>query len=283
MFENTRLSYSEIGNFNRYQMLANNLCIDLIVEDANNEYIYELILKRLYGSNKILDLVNVIGVGGKNNVVKICESENDNPSFKRKVFLMDGDFDRYVYPEKMLEYDNVLYLDAYNIENYFIDEEACVYFIQVVKKLRDKDARELLVFSFWKDRIVKESKDLYLAFACNIKYSLGLRDLDKMKREFLDVGTGFKKNGKDIDTYMRENITNYEKKKQEIIEIYNKINGDDFFNLICGKYLLKSLWLYMQCKCDCTKISESNFKMELVKEFDVKKLGSLKQIIDNNI
>ena len=39
-----------------------------------------------------------------------------------EIFIVDGDFDRYIKKEEMIEHHNFIYLETYNIENYFIDE-----------------------------------------------------------------------------------------------------------------------------------------------------------------
>ncbi len=67
-------------------------------------------------------------------------------------------------------------------------------------------------------------------------------------------------------------------KIDEIDNIYKSINGDDYFNLICGKFLLDSLYAYL-LNLFKNPYKKDDFIWYLINHFDISKLDYVKSAI----
>ena len=67
-------------------------------------------------------------------------------------------------------------------------------------------------------------------------------------------------------------------KIDKIDAIYQSVNGYDYFNLICGKFLLDSLCCYLRNIFGST-FNYYDFKWHLVNNFDISKLNYIKDAI----
>ncbi|WP_314760524.1 DUF4435 domain-containing protein [uncultured Abiotrophia sp.] len=325
------LVYSQEGLANR-SIFYSKLAINIFVEDNEKDYLYEEILKRLLMDEYKID--TVFPLGGKNRVlseyIKRGEVSKDGTP---NLFLVDGDFDRYIgysltarndfkgdkesdeevsqfVKNKIIQSDSVLYLETYNIENYFIDEEAVLKYIKGIIEKKDSDLKSIADFGHWRETVVNESKDLFVIYCFIIKYlylygykvneqlsKLSEKTVSRSSFEFLDVKTGFKKTGdpdvyKEFENKIKQEL-NAERPSMDLDEELSKIrneymaiNGEDYFNLICGKFLLDSLSKYVTSICKKNrkdgkdKFDYTQFKWHLVLNFDITKLNYMKDRID---
>lgn len=310
------LKYSDEALANRSIFIKSEIYV--YVEDENKEYIYEEIFKRVFGREH--KKYKVFPLGGKLEVLKkfIKEGEN-NTEGAPNIFLLDGDFDRYVEYEsvsninkedlpndesslrkfvvgKYFLSDSVIYLNTYNIENYYIDEKAIAGYIKGILKKTDNEIFKMLDYSNWKTRIVKESKDLFLTYCFIRKYlnkykrsdsELSIKTVGQSPFPFLDPKTGFKSDSdvleklrtKILGVLKKENSEiDFDKEIEDIQRVYESINGDDYFNLICGKYLLQSLTKYLEKICG-KGLDASALKWSLIQNFEIEKLNYVKSNI----
>lgn len=317
-----RLEYSENGLRNRMLFYSGNNDINIYVEDSGKEYLYEEIFKRLLGES--YRITSIFPLGGKMQVLKEYvrkgeSSSNGNPN----VFLLDGDFDRYLDYEnvnkddytgpvdddsmledfilgKMFKSKSVIYLESYNIENYYIDENAIVSYIKGILKKTDSEISQILDYSTWRSRIVEESKDLFLIYCFIEKYKnkygykyngdnskLSIKTVSRGAFPFLDVKTGFKSNSNELENLYKEvkealeienPKMNLDCELKVIQQAYELNNGKDYYHLICGKFLLESLRKYLHDICN-RKLDLQNFKWHLVLNFEVNKLDYIKEKI----
>lgn len=293
-----RPEYSENGIQNRAILNSAHYPVILYVEDSGKEFKYEGILKRMFGHNgmpdrSILDIINIISLGGKPKVVdKVKEQGSyDREKNQHYVYLMDGDFDRYIEPYSMIKAPNVIYLEAYCIENYFLDEEACINFIQSKNQERDIDVRNKLNFTRWRKRITTEASELFFYFACARKFSKEHKGSGKVpdgvSKAFsqLDRSTGF------IDLIRTNNkikeiqdvVYDYQDTLIVAKEEYFRIHGNDYFYLICGKFLFKSLTFYIKSVFGLTNFQDNDLIREMERNFDIGKLHNLKYALDQAI
>ena len=127
MAEEMGLHFSEYGEKNRLLFYSYLNDINIIVEDKDKEYEYEIIFKRLLKDR--YKIVSLFTAGGKQKVIERFEEfgkVDDNNT--KMIYVVDGDFDRIIHEAEMIRADNFIYLSTYNIENYFIDEEALIKF-----------------------------------------------------------------------------------------------------------------------------------------------------------
>lgn len=313
------LSYSDAGLRNRSIFYRQD--INIYVEDTGKEYIYEEIFKRLLKNDYRIE--TILPLGGKTNVLKeyIIKGEFDNRGTPN-IFLVDGDFDRYIsydvvgkgdFPEeteanleefvsnKIINSDSVIYLETYNIESYYVDENASKKFIKGMLRKTDMELSVILNFECWKNRIVSESKDLFLLYCFLIKYRnlygskyngttsrLSISTVDRPPFLFLDSKTGFKNDSNEYDELKREVLgglsvenpgLDLDEELEKIKNDYENINGNDYYNLICGKFLLTSLHKYLKNICG-KDIKFPQLEWNLICDFDINKLNFLKERID---
>lgn len=276
------LTYSSEAQAARFLLFQGLNEINLIVEDKDREYIYETIFKRMLKDQ--YNISTIFAVGGKPSVIeRYREFKNETDGIKN-FYIVDGDFDRYIYSEDMINNPCFIYLKTYNIESYFLDEEACVQFVKGRMKCMDKEVKEKLNFQYWKNRIVSESSSLFLNYCFVQKYYPHKETLSRSSYLFIDNKTGFERTDEKYHKFEDEVIELDSNSKNKIMEIdilYKSINGDDYFNLICGKFLFDSLCCYIRNLIE-QKFEKEDFKWHLVNHFDISKLDYVKDIILGN-
>lgn len=277
------LTYSSESAAARFLLYQGQNEINLIVEDVGMQHIYETIFKRLLKDK--YNIRTIFPVGGKPKVKDCFFEFGEETDGIKNIYIVDGDFDRYIYPDKMIQSKCFIYLKAYNIENYLIDENACIPFVKGRLKLLDQAVKEKLNFQYWKKRIVSEAAKLFLCYCFIKKYYPTQRSVSLSSYLFIDKDTGFERSDGAYQKYWKSIIEldkDAEKKILEINAIYKKENGDNYFNLICGKFLLDSLYCYIR-KIIKSKFEKDDFKFHLVNHFDISKLDYLKKAILSNL
>lgn len=283
MSDSSDLLYSDEASATRYLFFQDLNDFNLFVEDKQKEYLYETIFKRLLGNK--YSITAIFGLGGKPQVIKYFNEFGTQTDGVRNLYLVDGDFDRYIYADEMIQNSCFIYLKTYNIENYLIDENASMQFIKGRLKMLDKAVKEKLNFQYWKNRIVNESSKLFLCYCFIKKYHPTQENVSRSSYLFIDDKTGFERSDGAYQKYWEYIIEldkDAEKKILEIDAIYKKENGDNYFNLICGKFLLNSLCCYIR-KIIKSKFEKEDFKFHLVNHFDISKLDYLKKAILSNL
>ncbi len=269
------------GNRNIKQNLNN---INLFVEDVGKEYQYESIFKRLFKG--AYPIVGIFPVGGKRELKKRFNEfgliDDKNPQVKN-IYIADGDFDRYAHSEEMISNPQFIYLKTYNIENYFIDEGACIQFVKGKIKCLDNEVKKTLDFNSWKTKIVNQSQKLFLVYCFLSKYYPDTENVSRPVHLFLDMDTGFEREDGAFDIYVKE-ITEktgdvrINERIDIIKEEYISINGEDFYDFICGKFLIDSLFIYISKKIN-KNFRKEDFIWHLINNFDISKLDYVKDII----
>lgn len=274
--ESDDLLYSAEAQATRFILYQGLNEINLIVEDANREHIYETIFKRMLGDQ--YNISTIFAVGGKPAVIERYKEFKSNTNGIKNYYIVDGDFDRYIYSDSMICDPCFIYLKTYNIENYFIDENACIQFAKGRLKCLDKEVKRRINFDYWKKRIVNEASKLFLCYCFLKKYHPTVKTLSRSSYLFIDNKTGFEREDGSYQKYwssILEMDENAQEKIDELKHIYQNINGQDYFNLICGKFLLDSLCCYLR-KILGSKYDFDDFEWHLVNHFDISKLDYVK-------
>lgn len=269
------------GKHNIKQNLNN---INLFVEDTGKEYQYESIFKRLF--KDAYPVVDIFPVGGKKELKKRYLEfgliDSKNPSIKN-IYIADGDFDRYICAEEMISDPQFIYLNAYNIESYFIDEESSTQYVKGQLKCLDKEVKHRFNFDLWKTKIIYQSTKLFLVYCFISKYYPEIPSISRACGNFLNMETGFEREDGAFDNFFNEikemtKDTEIQEKIDKIKDKYISINGSDFYNLICGKFLFTSLCAYIRSitgKAFC----KTDFEWYLINNFDITKLDYIKEKI----
>lgn len=271
------LLYSSDARATEYLFFCDLNDVNIFVEDEGKEYEYETIFKRLLGRK--YKIIKILGVGGKVELKKCFEefglSNHENPTIKN-IYIADGDFDRYICPDEMIDSPNFIYLEAYNIENYFIDKKACEKYTKGQLKCSDKEVEMKVDFENWRDRIVRQASRLFFYY-CYIKKEYPTeKSVSRSPYLFISQEDGFEKQGA-FDDYKKQVLMlngEAETKVREIQNCYHEKNNDDF-NLICGKFLFESLYCHIR---SITKIKfrKDDFRWHLICNFDINTLRYVK-------
>lgn len=276
------LQFTDEAELNRYLFFSDLNEINFFVEDKEKEYEYETILSRLFKDKyKIASIISAGGkIGVKNAFYEFGEVDKDNNA-KNNFYIVDGDFDRYVHQNSMILNEHFIYLKYYNIENYFIDEAAIIKFTKGQVHRLDSEVRELVKFSEWRNKIIQQSKPLFLLY-CAVQNNLPSEpNVARNEYLFIDDKTGFEKEDA-YDTYLKR-IFSLDEKILEEVEVvastYERINGNDYFGLICGKFLLTSLYKYLGGKIK-KKFSKNDLRWSLLCDFDVSSLQFIKDAVE---
>lgn len=279
------LQYSFNGIINSIKFFQDINQIHIVVEDKGKEAEYETIFKRLLGDE--YNIEKIFAVGGKNNVKKCYEELKDDSSLPL-IFLVDGDFDRYIDYENMINDERFIYLKAYNIESYFIDEMASVHFVKRYMCSSDEEEiKNRVKFSLWYATIIQQAKDLFFLYCYLQKYKPEIPNVQRNSYLFIDYKTGFKRNDGAFERFQEsiyESDQSVESRIKEIIDYYNTIHGNNYSYLICGKFLFNSLKCYLNNivneelhkKC---RIDDISLRWCLIDHFDLNKLLYIKNEI----
>ena len=277
------LEYSFDASLNRTLFYSEFNDINIYVEDINKEYEYETVFKRLLGDEYRIS--SIFCMGGKKEVIKAFEENKKQNINDWNFYIVDGDFDRYIFPEKMIKDSHFIYLDTYNIENYYIDEEACYKFSKGKLRLIDDKVRKIINFDNWLNTIITQSSKLFLSYCFLEKYYPEIPSVSRKHCEFIDSKTGFERTDDAYTKYFENVIINADSdamsKINDIDRDYKLINGDNYFNLICGKFLLCSLGFYLRSKIN-NRIDNDDLKWYLIENFDIKKLDYIKEVIQSS-
>lgn len=251
--------------------------INLYVEDAGSQYLYEEVFKRLLGSD--YNIKTIFPQGGKHNVIKAYREKGRSTDGIRNVYVVDGDFDRLICPEQMVNDSQFVYLHMYDIESCLIGEAGVCSIAKGKLKCIDEEVREKVRYSEWRARIVDEAKELFLCYCYIQKEALGIPNVNRNDYEFLDQKTGFQRTDGSFERFQSELFESYpdamegvEVLRREFLHLY----GQCFERLICGKFLLTSLHDYLYTVVEYS-IPKDDILFQLARSFDVRELAYIRE------
>lgn len=251
--------------------------INLYVEDADSQYMYETIFKRLLGEQ--YNIQTIFPCGGKKAVEKMFTERGHRTEKIKNIYVVDGDFDRLISPEDMIQDSQFVYIKMYNIESYFFNEKGLSSLVKSKLKCMDADAHKYLNYTNWYNRIVDEAKDLFLCYCYIQKNKLGIPNVNRSHYEFIDGQTGFKRTDGAFEKYKTELYKSNPGAEAEIQMIRHEFErnfGCHYEVLICGKFLLSSLHSYLYTIVK-RSINKDDLLWCLVNSFDVNKLDYIKK------
>lgn len=277
------LAFSSNAASVRYLFYKDLNDINIFVEDFDCEYEYETIFNRLLG--KKYTIKTVFSSGGKLGVIsnfrEFGDRNFDNPKIKN-FYIVDGDFDKYVFPSEMISHKHFIYLGMYNIENYLIDYNATIEFAKGKLRCLDDEVVSKVDFDKWRKKIVNQSKELFLIYCFLVKFHPEIQNVSRPHGLFLDQRNGFQLQDDSFDKYISEIKEKDELLEQRIVEIrdlYVRHNGEDFFGFICGKFLLTSLGWHLR-NVTRAKFKHDDFRWYLIQRFEIEALEFIKERIE---
>lgn len=275
--ENDDLQFSDYALLSKIYFFDGLNDINLYVEDVDSQYFYETIFKRLLGDR--YNIQTIFPCGGKPAVKEMFYERGHFTDGIKNVYVVDGDFDRLLFAEDMIDDPQFVYLKMYNIESYLINEHGLCNLVKSKLKCMDIEVYERLNYAQWYHRIIAEAKELFLCYCCIQKCSLGIPNVSRSHYEFIDDKTGFERNDGAFEKYKKSLYDVYPDAEQEINVIKQDFEsrfGKHYEILICGKFLLSSLHSYLYTIVH-KSIPADELLWCLVNSFDVSKLEYVKE------
>lgn len=270
------LFYSESALLNRVLFYSNYNDINIFVEDECKEFIYENIFQRMF--NYQIRINKILPMRGKSGVEKAFREYGCLYDEKPAIYLVDGDFD-LVMGKEMINNQNYIYLEKYNIESYYIDEKAVLKYMAGKMKITQNKVSEKIKYSEWEDMIYEALKELF------INYMVAQNVFTEEKNVGISPHSYFYKNGyiniEKIEMYinsLKSRIFDYDIKYDLYKSKFETILFGDTTRLVCGKYLLASLSKYLREKAKVS-FKEDDFIYFLASSFDIKTLDFVKNRI----
>ena len=274
--ENDDLQFSDSALLSRICYFDGLNDINLYVEDVDSQYLYETIFKKLLGDQ--YNIQTIFPCGGKQAVKKMFSERGHFTDGIKNVYVVDGDFDRILFAEDMIDDPQFVYLKMYNIESCLINEFGLCNLVKSKLKCMDTEAYERLNYAQWYHRIIAEAKDLFLCYCFIQKFQLGIPNVSRSPYEFIDDKTGFKRTDGAFDEYKKNLYGEYPDAEAEINVIQHDFEerfGTHYEILICGKFLLSSLHTYLYTIVH-KSIPIDDLLWCFVNTFDVSKLEYVK-------
>lgn len=240
------LTYSENAQLNRYLFFKNVNDINIFVEDADKEYEYETVFKKIFKDD--FNISTIYAVGGKRNVEIAFESFGPIYENAKNIYIVDGDFDRVLRDTQLISNPHYIYLENYNIENYYIDKSAVISFMKGKLRKLDDEVKQIVKFDNWLNTIVEQFTPIFILYAIIQNEKLGLSNVGKNEYEKVNKDNGFVIDGlyESIHQEVSSHLDNLHQLELDMKKTYNDIFGTNYFNLICGKHLKVSLWYYLK-------------------------------------
>lgn len=279
---NEDLFFSAEASTTRYLFYQGLNEINLFIEDSNKEYEYETIFKRLLGGN--YTITAIFAVGGKQNMIAKFYELGVATEGIGNYYLVDGDFDRILRPTEMINNSHFIYLERYNIESYFLDKSACERFAKGKLKCLDCTVEQRIQFNSWKSRIISQSAKLFFCYCYIQKYDPQRENVSRSPYTFIDQKTGFERTDGAYIQYWNELKSldaDIQRKIDSIKQEYETLYGHDYINLICGKFLLTSLFCYLRSIFQ-HPFTVDDLRWYLIEHFDVSSLNFIKNAIQTN-
>lgn len=259
------LSFSEDALLNRVLFISGKNKINLFVEDTNKEFEYEEIFEKIFSEDFKLNCI--FPTNGKTYLIEAYNLFGTNEEYGKNIFIADGDFD-ILLGKSMVNSDNFIYLEKYNIETYLINKKAIINTMRPRLKLEKSKVEKYINLDYWYSKILPFMKKIFSLHCLVQLENISLKNVGRNPNSFLN------KNG--LPNYSQCEKYELEIKSYipDIEEKYNQLNltmeqssSDDPLKFICGKYLLTSLCLYLNDKSQ-NKYKYDKLKADLISRID---------------
>jgi hypothetical protein len=260
--------------------------ISFFIEDEDQENFFFCILKNLFPD---IQIDKIFPLNGKDNVIN---ESNENIGNKKKIFIVDKDFDDIL--NKINTNDNLFYLERYSIENHLIEKDAIVeYIIGEKPKLKRADINNLFDLGVNIQNINNKLSELIHLHLVVQKKCSRIKNVSLNHERFFDFNNGdfslkpaqLSRYKLDIQTELnnidgRLTLTSQFKKVNKIVNINN--------NQLCikhvpGKYLVKMIKQVIESLFGLVSRNVESFCYRLSENCSFASLNGLKLSIEQYI
>ena len=268
--------FSTEANFAKSLLLSSSDGVNFFVEDTGHEFEYEIIFERLFGSTlKINSIVSCNGKEGVKGSIEEFSQDEYQQEHGITIFIVDGDFDNFFNTRDV--YDNLLYLDYYNIECYFVDESATKKYLRKKLKLTMPVIESMVEYTKWENNFVNDFKKLFALFLIVKDKCPNIKNIDTGPHRYLNKDGRLKE--EEYQKYY-DSVSEYVT-SSDLQNMISRIDGfceGDYKKIFCGKYMLCSLREYLR-DISGRQIGYDDFRNYTIDFFDISSLEYIKDFV----
>lgn len=261
--------------------------VSFYIEDEEQENFFFCILKNLFPDIRI---DKIFPLNGKDNVI---DESKENIGNKKKVFIVDKDFDDIF--NRLINQPNLFYLDRYSIENHLLEEDAVVqYIIGESPKLKRPAVKSLLKFEEKLNTVfnnLEKIVNLHLVVQYNCPH---LPNVSLNHERFIQFNRGY-------FIHRTNQINQYEQRiETEIKQVDGRytLNGQirkikkDFIHIktfdlylkhIPGKYVIRMIKQVVESEFSLASRNIDSFNYRIAEKCNFRSLNNLKTSINSYI
>lgn len=214
--------------------------LNIVIEDSAKEFIYEILFEKLFNRD-----IKILSSGCKNTSIKLHNKLHEKDKDK-VVFIVDGDFDILFYSDKCNVLNNLVYLDKYDIEAYFIKDISMLAAARLSFKCTKEKLQEHFNFNTWYTKTSQELSQLFILFAIAHSHGICMKECTGNKSIgeafnyfIIEDGSVSTERLVKLDTYLATKLHNLPDLKKEIL-LKIEQNYQSPYDFISGKYYIKS-------------------------------------------
>lgn len=256
--------------------------INFYVEDADQENLYEMILRKLFPEASIS---RIFPLGGKAAVLSHALSVANDKIETFRAYLVDKDFDDLLATK--LDHPNVFYLDRFCIENFLTEERAA---LEIVIENHPRKRRDELSAQLKLDELIESCytslRPLFTLFFGAQYLSVPVKNCSLSPETFCDPKRLWELKPEAIDKYRRELSSASQVAGIEplIIEPLADIRlrpavEAPTHSLVSGKYVATLLFHFIKSKYSLGSMTFDSFIYRLAKNCALASLNGLGQRI----
>lgn len=266
MQNNFDLNYSDEGLLTRVIFLASQNDLNIFVEDVNKEYEYEEIFERLLSPNIRINCI--FPTGGKPALETAYDLFGSSTEYGKTFFIADGDFDKAL-GKTMIQADNFIYLNRYNIESYLLHKESILHFMRPKLRKTIINTEQIIQYDDWFTAVAPFFKKLFSLHLVVQRFCPEVENVKRGYARFLE-STGLPKDS-EYEKYKAEissKISDIDDKLMNATADLETTYGNESINFVCGKCFIGSLKLYLN-QFVKKGVGEDDIKAALISGFDI--------------
>ena len=240
--------------------------INFYVEDAEQENLYEVLLRSQYPSVRI---DRIFPLGGKEAVLRHAASCDNEALPAFRAYILDRDFDHLL--GKASVHPNVFYLDRFCIENYLIEEPG---FVEVVVESQPKRRRSEVTATLDMATAISTTfgalRPLFVYFACVQRFSLGLQNCSSAPEMYCHAKRRWEVDPAALTRYLDAIVAVAAHIEPPIVDplvderMADAMSTDDH-KLVSGKHVLAMLFHYIKGEYSLGSTTFESFIYRLAK------------------
>ena len=245
--------------------------VNIYFEDADQENLYEQIVKKTVRNKKI---ARIFTLGGSSACLS-HKSDPANEQIKNRFYVLDKDFTDILGTQD--QDDNVIYLDRFCIENYLMETTAIIEFVvECLPKEKATEIKSKLEIDSYIEEISDCARDIFKKFLlCQVK-GLPVKNTSLSAENFATHDKGW--------YFCEDLISNYDGKittalqqmgfSADIVEnlsdkIFDDFDRSSFHSVTSGKFIMSLIFHRIKLKYTIGSVNFYSFLYRVAKNCEM--------------